>query len=158
MSCPRRPLRPPRGPAGFTIVETLVALLVIAIGVIGIAALYSDQARTNKESQPQVQAAALAEAIAERIRATSEGRAGYATTVGVVCNPKLEPKLPLDAAAQEAACWEDEVEQKLPGGLGTIRRDVTTSPVSYVVAVSWSTPETGTASYVLRVQPRDPAE
>lgn len=156
---PMRPARRKRAPgrssAGFTIVEALAALLVIAVGFIGIAALYSEHARVNESDLPQARAAAMAEAIAARVRATREGRDGYATTVGVVCDPTLEPKLPLDAAAQEAACWEDEVERTLPSGLGTITRDISTHPVSYVVAVSWSTPEAGTASYVLRVVPKD---
>lgn len=138
---------------GFTIVEILAALLVMAVGIIGIAALYSDQAHTDPEAQLHRQAATLADAIAERIRATKEGRTGYATTVGVVCNPKLKPPLAQDAAAQEAACWEDEVEQKLPSGLGTITRDLSTTPATYVVAVSWSAPEAGAASYVIRVDP-----
>ena len=34
---------------GFTIAEMLAALLVMAVGIIGIAALYSDQAQTNPE-------------------------------------------------------------------------------------------------------------
>jgi type IV pilus modification protein PilV len=139
--------------SGFTIVEIVAALLVMAVGFIGIAALYSDQVRTSPEIQLHQQAATLAESIAARIRATKEGRTGYATTVGVVCNPQAKPPLAQDAAAQEAACWEDEVEQKLPSGLGTITRDLSTTPPTYVVAVSWSAPESGAASYVLRVDP-----
>lgn len=138
---------------GFTIVEILAALLVMAVGFVGIAALYSDQVHTSPEAQLHQQAAALAEAIATRIRASKEGRTGYATTVGVVCNPKAKVPLAQDAAAQEAACWEDEVEQKLPSGLGTITRDLSTTPPTYVVAVSWSAPQSGTASYVIRVEP-----
>jgi Tfp pilus assembly protein PilV len=125
---------------GFTIAEVLAALLVMAVGVIGIAALYSDQA------------AALAEQIAERIRATKEGHAGFATTIGVLCEQQQsKPALPQDAAAREAACWEDEVERKLPSGLGSISRDALTNPPTYVIAVSWSAPDAGTASYVIRV-------
>jgi type IV pilus assembly protein PilV len=140
---------------GFTIAEVLAALLVMAVGIIGIAALYSDQVQTNPEAQLHLEAAALAEQIAERIRATKEGHAGFATTIGVLCEQQTtsKPALPQDAAAREAACWEDEVERKLPSGLGTISRDALTSPPSYVIAVSWSVPDAGTASYVIRVTP-----
>ena len=139
--------------AGFTIAEVLAALLVMAVGVIGIAALYSDQVQVQEESELHLQAEVLAQAIATRIRATNEGRAGYATTVGVVCTPGKKTRLALDAAAQEAACWQDEVEQKLPSGLGSITRDTSTNPETYVVAVSWSAPGAGAASYVIRVAP-----
>ena len=84
----------------------------------------------------------------------AEGRDGFATTVGVVCDPKKKLKLPQDRAAQVAACWEDEVERALPSGLGSISRDTSMTPASYVVAVSWSAPETGAASYVTRVEVR----
>ena len=91
----------------------------------------------------------LAEQIAKRIRETKEGHAGFATTIGVLCDQQSKPKLPQDVAAREAACWEDEVERKLPSGLGTITRDTLTSPPTYVIAVSWSAPDAGTASYVI---------
>jgi type IV pilus modification protein PilV len=145
---------PPRTYArGFTIAETLTALLVMAVGVIGIAALYSDQAQTTAESQLHLEAAALADAIAARIRATKEGHAGFATTIGVLCNPRAKPKLAQDVAAHEASCWENEVARKLPSGFGSITRDLGTIPPTYVVAVSWSAPGASTASYVIRVTP-----
>jgi type IV pilus assembly protein PilV len=137
---------------GFTIAEVFAALLVIAVGIIGIAALYSDQVQTNPEAQLHLEAAALAEQIAERIRETKEGHAGFATTIGVLCEQQRKPTLPQDVAAREAACWEDAVERKLPSGLGTITRDTLTTPPTYVIAVSWSAPDAGTASYVIRVQ------
>jgi hypothetical protein len=98
-----------------------------------------------------MQATELAEAIAARIRANAEGRFGYVSTIGVVCNAKAKLRNSHDAAAQEAACWEDEVERRLPSGLGSITRDLTTTPPSFVVAVSWSAPESGAASYVIRI-------
>jgi type IV pilus assembly protein PilV len=136
---------------GFTIAEVFAALLVMAVGIIGIAALYSDQVQTNPEAQLHREAAGLAEQIAERIRATKEGHAGFATTIGVLCEQQSKRALPQDVAAREAACWEDEVERKLPSGLGTITRDTLTNPPTYVIAVSWSAPDAGTASYVIRV-------
>jgi type IV pilus assembly protein PilV len=136
---------------GFTIAEVFVALLVMAVGIIGIAALYSDQVQTNPEAQLHREAAELAERIAQRIRETKEGHAGFATTIGVLCDQPKTPTLPQDVAAREAACWEDEVERKLPSGLGTITRDTLTNPPTYVIAVSWSALDAGTASYVIRV-------
>ena len=136
---------------GFTIAEVFAALLVMAVGIIGIAALYSDQVQTKPEAQLHREAGALAEQIATRMRETKEGHAGFATTIGVLCEQQTTPKLPQDIAAREAACWEDEVERKLPSGLGTITRDTLTSPPTYVIAVSWSAPDAGTASYVIRV-------
>ena len=45
--------------AGFTFIEFLAALLVVAIALIGIAALYDDSVRVDPASQPRLQAARL---------------------------------------------------------------------------------------------------
>lgn len=136
---------------GFTIIEILVALLVVSAGIIGVAALYADRVHANTEAELHVHAVKLAEEMATRITANQAGRIGYLGTIGVICDKAAKPKLAQDAAAIEASCWQDEVEQELPSGLGSITRDTTTNPIAYVVAVSWSAPESGTASYVLRV-------
>lgn len=139
---------------GFNIVEILAALLVIAVAIIGIAALYSDQTHIPADARLPLRAAELADQMAARIRATAEGREGFATTVGVICNDQAKTRTPQDQAAKIAACWEDEVESSLPSGLGSISRDTSMTPASYVVAVSWSAPGTGAASYVTRVEIR----
>lgn len=144
-------LRAPCRARGFNIVEVLAALLVMGVALVGIAALYSDKAHLPSDAHLPLLAAELAEQMAERIRQTPEGRDGFATTIGVVCDPSKTMELPQDQAAQTAACWEDEVERLLPSGLGTISRDTSVMPPSYVVAVSWSAPGAGTASYVTRV-------
>jgi type IV pilus modification protein PilV len=141
-----------RSVRGFNIVEVLAALLVIAVGIVGVAALYSDQTHIPADARLPLRAEELAESMAQRIRMTAEGRDGFATTVGVICDREKKIKTPQDQAALEAACWENEVERSLPSGLGSIARDTTSTPASYVVAVSWSAPETGAASYVTRVE------
>jgi type IV pilus modification protein PilV len=142
-----------RSPGGFTIIETMVALLVVAAGIIGVAALYEDRVHANTDAELHARAVKLAQEIATRINANETARIGYLGTIGVVCDPSAKPKVPQDAAAIEASCWQDDVEAQLPSGMGSIARDTTTNPIAYVVAVSWSSPGSGTASYVLRVTP-----
>jgi len=138
--------------AGFTFIEFLAALLVVAIALIGIAALYDDSVRVDPASQPRLQAAQLAELMADRVRSNDAGRAGYASIIGVVCTPAGgKPLRPTDAAAREAACWQDEVQKKLPNGSGSVTNDTSTTPSTYVVAVSWSAAGVGASSYVVRV-------
>jgi type IV pilus assembly protein PilV len=140
---------------GFTLVEILVALLMIGVAIIGIAALYEDSTGAARVSEPRLRAAELAEQIAARITANPAGRTGYASVVGVVCDEQAKPKRAQDAAAVEAACWHQQVAEQLPSGMGSITRDVSTTPPIYVIAVSWSSPEGGAASYVIRVQEAD---
>lgn len=142
----------PGAASGFTLVEIVVALLIIAVALIGIAALYMEATEGARESAPKLRAAALAERIAERIRINPAGRTGYASVVGVTCNKNAKPKRAEDAAAIEAACWHEQVSGELPSGMGSVTRDTSTTPPTYVVAVSWSPPEGGAASFVIRVQ------
>jgi type IV pilus assembly protein PilV len=139
--------------SGFTVVEIIAAIAVVAIGLIGIAALYGEALQTEISSEPRAQAARLAQDMADRISRNTAGRAGYASVVGVLCTVEARDPRPLNAASQEAACWQDEVEKQLPNGSGAITRYLTTNPPTYVVSVSWSAPGSGASSYVLRVQP-----
>ena len=143
------------GSAGFTFAEVLTAIFVIAIVLIGIAALYSEGLQSEHDTRPRAQAAQVAQTIAERINSNAAGRAGYASVIGVLCTHKAKAAPPAGAAAQEAACWQDEIEEKLPNGTLAITRDPSTTPPTFVIAVSWSSPGTGAATYVTRVQPRD---
>ena len=143
----------PRKQHGLTVLEILVALVVIAVGIIGVAALYTEGVDNTARNDLRTIAAELAESIAERIRTNPTGRSGYARAMGTVCKPGTKQKGPEEQAEQEAACWQDRVEQRLPSGSGTITRDASTSPATYVVAVSWAVPSSGTASYVVRVRP-----
>jgi type IV pilus modification protein PilV len=141
--------------SGFTLAEILVALLMVGVAIIGIAALYADGTGAARVSEPRLRAAELAEQIAARISANPAGRTGYASVVGVVCDEQAKPKRAQDAAAVEAACWHQQVAEQLPSGMGSITRDASTTPPIYVIAVSWSSPEGGAASYVIRVQQAD---
>lgn len=140
---------------GVTLVELLAAVAVVAVAIIGIAALYDREADPEQATSQRAQGARLAEKIALRIEQNAPGRGGYASVVGVLCSAPPRSKRADDAAAREAACWHNEVEAELPNGLGSITRDASTTPPTFVIAVSWSAAESGAASYVMRVQPRN---
>lgn len=140
--------------SGVTVVELLAAVAVVAIAIIGIAALYATEADPEHAPSPRTQASELADTMAARIEKNAAGRSGYASVVGVFCKDAPRTKRVDDAAAREAACWHDEVEAKLPNGVGTITRDASTTPPTFVIAVSWSAADSGAASYVVRVQPQ----
>lgn len=138
--------------SGFTLVEVIAALLVVGIGLIGIAALYGEAMQTEIDTHPQAQAARLAQSMADKVNSNAAGRAGYANVIGVLCTETRDAR-PVNAAAQEAACWHEEIRKALPNGTGAITRDLSTNPPTYVIAVSWSAAGAGAASYVVRVQP-----
>lgn len=138
---------------GFTLVEALVALLVLSIGMLGIAALYVESLRAGRTALLRTSAVNLAADMADRIRANRAGGLAYEGAAGVLCNPALGAAAPADQALNEAACWQDTVAATLPNGIGTVDVDDATLPTTYTITVSWG--EVGqavAASYVMRLQ------
>jgi type IV pilus modification protein PilV len=62
---------------GFGLIESLVALLVISVGMIGIAGLYGHGLRANGTALYRTIAVNLAADMADRIRANRRGNAAY---------------------------------------------------------------------------------
>jgi type IV pilus assembly protein PilV len=137
---------------GATLVEVLVALLILSVGLLGIAALYVDNLRNGRTGVLRTQAAQLAADMAERVRTNRAGGASFARVTGQRCRDLPSTPTADEAAANEVACWQEEVAKVLPNGTGLVALDSTTVPATYTVTVSWSETGAGTASYVVRVQ------
>ena len=73
-----RRVGPPAAQAGFTLVEVLIALVVLAVGMLGIAALYIEGLRASRTALVRSEAVVLATNMADRIRANLEAGAAYA--------------------------------------------------------------------------------
>ncbi|HXH03929.1 MAG TPA: type IV pilus modification protein PilV [Candidatus Competibacteraceae bacterium] len=71
-----------RRAAGFTLIEVLVAMIVMAIGLLGVASLQIFSLRGSYEGLQRSQAAALANAVIDRMRSNPERLASYAGTRG----------------------------------------------------------------------------
>jgi len=138
--------------SGFTLVDALVALLVLTMGFVGIASLYAERIRPGSGGRLHATAVELAQAIAAQIRTNRDKDAIYENAMGVVCKQRLTTKKADARAANEVACWQDEVEKALPNGSGFISLDTTVVPATYTITVSWSEPGVRTASYVERVE------
>ena len=113
---------------GFTLVEVLIALIVLSIGLLGIAAMYVETLRANRSALVRTQAIALASDLADRIRANRVPANNY-TGTGV--NGR---------AIADLAAWEAQIADQLPGGDGTVlfRAGTATTPSQYMIQVSWT--------------------
>lgn len=141
---------------GFSIVEVLVALVVLAIGLLGIAGLYVESLRSGGAAINRMQAINLAMDLADRIRANRTATVAYAgapsatyTCIGagaVACTPQ-------QLAADDLQQWNGEITSILPQGTGLVAVDNTVTPVSYDITVQWSEPgQADPLAYVLRLQ------
>jgi type IV pilus assembly protein PilV len=114
-------------PRGFTLVELLIALLVLSIGMLGIAALFAESLQAGRSAQLRTQAVSIAADMADRIRANHVSAGAYAGT-GTGAR-----------AIADLAEWNALIATQLPGGLGEVRflAGAPATPSSYTIRVSW---------------------
>jgi type IV pilus assembly protein PilV len=144
-------------PAGFTLVEVLVALVVMAVGLLGIAALYVEGLRAGRTSVYRTAAVTLASDMAERIRANPAAGAAYAGTGPGADNFCVNGVADCSAEAladDDWFRWLDDIEQRLPAGAsGRIAIEDLGTLVEYDITVSWPEPGQDTpASYTLAIR------
>lgn len=140
--------RPLQG--GFTLVEVLVALIVLTIGMLGIAALYLDTLRASRQALVRTQAVNLAADIADRIRSNRTVANAYDCAGACAAGEGVGAMAIADINA-----WRTAVTTQLPGGTASITYTAAlpNAPDVYVVALSWT--EVGYANpltYQLRVE------
>jgi len=129
--------------AGFSLVEALVALVVLSIGMLGIAALHVEGLRSSRTALTRTTAVALASDIADRIRANRAAKTEYDAVVTSAdtdanCEPKGAGCTPAELAHHDKALWLGAIETALPGGTGTIDCDDAEVPATYTITISWS--------------------
>ncbi len=148
---------------GFTLVEVLVALVVLSVGMLGIAGLYVEGLRASKTSIYRTTAVTLAADMANRIRANISGvipqppaGAGnpYAGAGPGVNNDCLNPCTQLQLAQDDWWRLTQDMTNRLPVGANANIAVLASPPTTtYTITVSW--PETGQAapsSYALTMQ------
>jgi type IV pilus assembly protein PilV len=119
---------------GFTLVEVLVTLIILSVGLLGIAALHSASLRNNLDSALRSQASALAADIADRMRANRNAALDGAYNLALGdATPVLTGTPTL--AQRDLNAWRTLVAQVLPGGNGAVAIDNVTDIC--LVTVQW---------------------
>lgn len=151
------PARGTRRHKGFTLVEVLVALVVLSVGMLGIAALYLEGLRAGRTAIYRTTAINLAADMADRIRANRTAGLAYGGTGPGADSGCING--PVDCTAAQLAAddwldWNNRLTAQMPeGASGEIQVDATT-PATYSITVAW--PEIGQeepATYTMTVQP-----
>ncbi len=139
--------------AGFGLVESLVALLVISVGMIGIAGLYGQGLRASGTALYRTIAVNLAADMAERIRANRRGNAAYGGAgVDGHCDAGGNTDCSIAAmAAHDLSGWQAQVTAQLPNGAGVVHYASTTPP-TYTIRVVWQ--EVGAGALTLELAVR----
>lgn len=121
---------------GFTLLEVLVAFLILSIGLIGLAGLQVSGIKVGRDAYFESQAQILASNISDRMRANLDGvtdgdyNAGSASTTAN-CRTTTGCSTS-NLASDDLALWQAAVSTRLPSGEGVVCID--------------SSPEDGTGS------------
>ena len=141
---------------GFTLIEVLVAMVILAVGLLGIAALYVDSLRASRTALLRTQAIAVASDLADRIRAnrdacTTTSCAYTGTGTAYAACETTDGCSPDQLAANDILQWTATADELLPGFVGTVEF-AAGSPNQYVITVTWVEPDAGgESSYALTV-------
>ena len=116
----------------------LVALIVMSIGMLGIAGLYVQSLQAGRTSMNYHHAVNLASDAGDRIRSNPAAGAAYAgdgrdmgcVATGRSCSPA-------EMAAHDVFQWGQQAENALPGGRIDVGYDASTFPPVFQIRVSW---------------------
>ncbi len=151
-SVPARPVRL-RRQGGFTLIESMVALLVLSIGLIGIAAMHGQGLTAGRTAVNRTFAINLSADMADRIRANRLAETAYNNAeANNGCDNGTTDCSSAELAAHDLFVWSDVVEDTLPGGTGTVVADDTTDPTTYTITVQWDEPGAGQLTHETTIQ------
>lgn len=114
----------PRKQYGATLIEVLVTLVVLAIGLLGMAGLQTMSIKSNQSAYYRSQASFLAYDITERMRANRKAAQDGDYDVNFPASSKANA-VSGTRAKQDLAEWLNSLADKLPSGTGKISRENT---------------------------------
>ena len=144
-------LKTGRKQGGFTLLEVLIALLVLSIGLLGFAALQTLGLRSNQMASMRTLSTQYAYDMTDRMRANPEGvdASQYVYTYDPDSPPtyskdcRTETCTPTEMAEFDIALWINTLEQTLPSGRGSISQAVTAGVTTHTVTIFWDEERTG---------------
>jgi len=127
-----------RSSAGFSLVEVLIALVIMSVGMLGIAGLYVEGMKAGRTSTFRHHAVTVASDVADRIRANPRAGIKYQEAGGnnncvlgnVNCNDA-------QMAADDIFRWDAQAALMLPNGDVAVVFDDTVTPNTYAITVTW---------------------
>ena len=129
-----KPARSRGASRGYLLLEVLVSLVLIAIGVLGMAGLQTVGITMNNSSLLRSKAALLANEMAERVRANLAGASAPVNAYNALTGSPSSPGCigsgcnSSQVAQNDYYEWSNELSSELPGGVGVVC--LTSTPAS----------------------------
>lgn len=122
MRAPGRIHAPRSNASGLTLLEVLIAVVILSIGLLGLAGLQTTSLKFSTSAYYRTQATALAYGLADRMRSDREAALdgqfnGAVEDPPPACDPDMAPGA---TAADALAAWRNALACRLPAGTGAI--------------------------------------
>jgi len=105
---------------GFTLVEVLVSIVILALGVLGTIAMQVRALNDSQDAYLRTQAIFLAYDISDRMRANAAGWRDVPVPFDFGCNQPWANCLPTEMAQYDYWYWSNEIASKLANGAGDV--------------------------------------
>lgn len=128
---------------GFSLVEVLIALIIMSVGMLGIASLFVNSMQAGRTSMFRHHAVTLAGDVADRIRANPRAGAIYMTPPPGANNNCVGGGVDCDEAqmaVNDIWLWSNQAQNSLPNGQVAVVYDNAVLPPTYTITVSWDEP------------------
>jgi type IV pilus assembly protein PilV len=109
--------------AGSTLIEVLITVLVLSVGLLGMATLQFDAVKLNHESLLRSKAVNLAYDMSDRVRVNRDGANAGNYSIAIATAPPAvvaTPSTPSQIANADMNAWLTSVALELPAGDGSI--------------------------------------
>jgi type IV pilus assembly protein PilV len=132
--------------AGVSMAEALVAVVIISVGMLGIAGMYLASLQAGRSANLRMQAMNLTTDLADRIRANRGGLVNYkvaANGTGTSHACETASCTPKDIAENDLYVWKQAISASLPAnanGRVTFTDNVAPAPDSYAIVITWREP------------------
>lgn len=110
---------------GMTLIEVLISLLVMSVGILGLATLQAASINYNAAANQRSHATVLAYDMADRMRANRQAALGGAYDIAFQSPAPAcaAPSLAGNVATQDISTWRSAIACRLPSSTGSIARN-----------------------------------
>jgi type IV pilus assembly protein PilV len=129
---------------GFSMIEVLVTMLVVALALLGAAGLQAFAMQLNQGGQFRVQAVFLAADLAERMEANRAAAVSGAYAAANSSTPNNSTNActtsvctSAEVADNDLSEWQTAISRTLPQGSWVVTQSTVGNPSVYTIVISW---------------------
>lgn len=133
---------------GVTMLEVLIAIVILTIGLLGVAGMQAQMQNAEVEAYQRAQAIVLLQDMVDRINSNRRNAASYVTVEPLGTDSVIDCTAPATVAARDQCTWDAALRGAaetaggvqlgaMNGARGCISNPVAVMPRQVVVAVAW---------------------